>query len=90
MNIKRLFYNWLYQKSILKQFKYNLRNIRGPSVLGHPPNIRDNVYTTPQWFIWDAFAWRETNEGYDFWKYIHLSWVKFLENKYPNLIQLNE
>ena len=86
MNTKRLFYNWLYQKSILKQFKYNLRNIKDPSLLEHPPNIRNNVYTESQWFIWDAFAWGETNEGYDFWSYMHSSWIKFLKNKYPDLI----
>ena len=88
MNLKRLFHNWLSRKSILKQFKYNIRNVRSPySVLaGQPSNIRNNIYTAPRWFICDAFVWGETNEGYDFWNHMESLWVQFLKNKYPNLI----
>jgi hypothetical protein len=86
MNLKRLFYNWLYQKSILKQFKYNLRSIRDPNFFGHSPNIRNNVYTEPRWFVCDAFVWEETNEGFGFWSHIDLLWIKFLRSKYPSLI----
>lgn len=89
MNLKRLFHSWLCQKSILKQFKYNLRNVRSPYAAlleGRPTSIRNNIYTEPRWFICDAFVWGETNEGYNFWSNIDTSWVNFLENKYPNLI----
>lgn len=88
MNLKRLFYNWLYQKSILKQFKYNLINIRSPYSLasGDLPNIRRNIYTDPRWFICDAFVWGDTNEGYEFWCHIDVLWIRFLKSKYPNLI----
>lgn len=87
MNLKRLFHSWLCQKSILKQFKYNLKNIRGPHpLLDQRLTIRNNVYIEPRWFICDAFVWGETNEGYDFWSSIDRSWVNFLENKYSNLI----
>jgi hypothetical protein len=86
MNSKRLFHSWLCQKSILKQFKYNLRSVRDPNSFEHSPNIRNNVYTEPRWFICDAFVWEETNEGYDFWSHIDSSWAQFLERKYPSLI----
>lgn len=86
MNLKRLFHNWLYQKSILKQFKYNLRSIRDPNIFGHSPNIRNNVYTEPRWFVCDAFIWEETNEGFSFWSHIDSLWIQFLKSKYSSLI----
>ena len=86
MNLKRLFHSWLYQKSILKQFKYNLRSIRDPNSFEHSPNIRNNVYIEPRWFVRDAFIWGETNEGFEFWSNIDSLWAQFLENKYPSLI----
>lgn len=86
MNLKRLFHSWLYQKSILKQFKYNLRSIRDPGPFGHSPNIRNNVYTEPRRFVYSSFVWAETNEGFEFWNHINSLWIQFLENKYPSLI----
>jgi hypothetical protein len=86
MNLKRLFHNWLHQKSILKQFKYNLRSIRDPNVFDHSPNIRNNIYTEPRWFICDAFVWEETNEGFRFWSHIDALWIQFLKSKYPSLM----
>ena len=88
MNLKRLFHSWLCQKSILKQFKYNLRNVRSPYflALGDLPNIKKNIYIEPREFIIDAFIWAETSEGYEFWCNIDVLWIQFLKSKYPSLI----
>ena len=78
MNYKRLFYNWLQKKDCLKQFKYNTRHLSRPNQVFR--------FYDPSYFIVRAFDWADSNEGYNFWSYMDVSWVEFLESKYPNLI----
>lgn len=81
MNTKRLFYNWLQKEDCLKQFKYNVKHC-----VYFYPNLLCSHEETPDLFISRAFRWNETDEGYLYWLRKDDAWIKFLEDKYPNLI----
>lgn len=78
MNVKRLFYNWLQKENCLKQFKYNTKH-------RSRPNQVFRMYD-PSYFVVAAFEWDRSNEGYSYWLCKENKWIKFLNDKYPNLI----
>lgn len=81
MNAKRLFYNWLQKENCLKQFKYNLKHYFPVR------NTVNNESSDPYFFIFLAFRWDETDEGYLYWLLKDNAWITFLKDKYPYLIK---
>lgn len=70
---KRIFFNWLQKHGILKQYR---RNIFASSKEYHLYNPN---YTSLSFIyaIDDAFTWRYTPEGYDFWRDFNYAWSLF-------------
>ena len=66
---KRIFFNWLQKHGVLEQYKQN-RFAYSRKCQAH-----DNSYALlPFRYAIDAFVWRETPEGYDFWNKLDLEW----------------
>ena len=74
---KRIFFDWLQKHGILKQYR---RNIFTSSKIYRWWN--DGYISAPFLYAIDAFIWRNTLEGYDFWRDFDDAWTLFARNLY--------
>lgn len=76
--IKRIFFNWLKSKGVYEAYKLARHNTN--HLLGEAR--RTNGYyrrrLVPYQFINQAFTWRLTPEGHDFWDNINSDWRHYL------------
>lgn len=75
-NYKRLFFSFLKKKNVFHEFEYYCNRDTF-----FKRRIFDDVKLVNT-FVSCSFIWRNTREGYDFWKKIDEDWkktVKFLE-----------
>lgn len=73
---KRIFFNWLQKQGALKQYKRNRFAF-----------LKRNSYLCsyallPFSYAVDAFVWRHTPEGFDFWITLDHAWTLFARRYY--------
>jgi hypothetical protein len=74
---KRIFFNWLQKQGALKQYK------RNRFAYSHKCHTRANSYALmPFSYAVDAFVWRHTPEGFDFWTTLDYAWTLFARRYY--------
>jgi len=67
------FVEFLKDNNIYDQFIYNLKNYNSISL----DDYCYKIYITS--YILDAFSWKHTKEGYDFWDEMSDKWIKYLK-----------
>lgn len=76
---KRIFFNWLKVQGAYdayKQARHNTNNLIGEDYRT-TPYYRCHLF--PHQFLNNAFTWRLTPEGHDFWDNINSKWRKYLK-----------
>ena len=70
------FYKFLLNNNLLDKYLYNFRNNKSPMLFGCKDTdiwyVLDNKLSTT--FIFDAFSWSDSPEGYSFWERINDEW----------------
>ena len=64
--VKEIIFEWLDTKGCLKEFLQNAKSFKEPKELCFDSH-----------FIKDAFSWKDTPEGIDFWEQINQDYQKF-------------
>ena len=78
---KQQFLNWLKKRNIYDSY---MRSFNGNQVLSDKifltfDEFFDYYQTEPRKFLFRAFDWQETSEGYDYWDKIDDDWFNFCE-----------
>lgn len=78
MTYLQLFYRFLKQNHIYHLFLYNVKNRKHVECDYDIKLMKTyKAYT----FIYSAFKWDDTREGFDFWDNINIKWRDILRNK---------
>lgn len=85
----REFVKFLKDNNIYLQFKYYSSNSKYwsesmPYECKRSSPFYMNYNSTPHYFIYYAFAWRNTDEGFDFWEQKHRAWCNICDKKINN------
>lgn len=74
--IKRVFFNWLKSQNAYDKYKQARHDTN------HHSNVKHPYYRTklndPFHFISEAFTWRLTRQGHEFWEELSVNWRKYL------------
>lgn len=84
MNYKRLFFDFLQKRGVLKAYKRNFKEYRGRRSFNQ---VFSQRYLHKD-YICNAFSWRRTPEGHQYWRVLQDEWYSVF-HKYKCIKRFN-